>query len=78
MRSLLIKTLLNQLTASCATKHKKSVPTNSKFDTLPIPADSSTFYFDTKNSGAFRKIGEYMFSISQIRNEITVKNNGDY
>jgi hypothetical protein len=36
------------LTASCKTRTDKIIYLNAKFDTLPLPIDSATFYFKTK------------------------------
>jgi hypothetical protein len=38
------------LIASCDTVTDKSIESDSKFDTLPLPIDSATFYFKTKAS----------------------------
>jgi hypothetical protein len=36
------------LTSSCKTGADKTINSNSKFDSLPLPTDSATFYFKTK------------------------------
>ena len=38
------------ITASCATQDGKAGQTDNKFDTLPLPLDSMTFYFKTKSN----------------------------
>jgi len=50
MRPLLIIPVIVFLTASCTTQDSKTIQTNNKFDTLPLPIDSSSFYFDTKSN----------------------------
>ena len=50
----IIRTLLSILTiiflaaASCTTATDKTIQGDNKFDTLPLPVDSATFYFKTK------------------------------
>ena len=36
------------LTSSCKTGADKTINSNAKFDTLSLPVDSATFYFETK------------------------------
>jgi hypothetical protein len=38
------------LATSCATPTDKKKPADNNFDTLPLPADSTTFYFKTKSN----------------------------
>lgn len=38
------------ITVSCTTRDNKTSQKNNKFDILPLPIDSSSFFFNTKNS----------------------------
>lgn len=48
MRTLISILTILLLTSSCKTGADKTINLNSKFDTLPLPIDSATFYFKTK------------------------------
>ena len=48
LKALLSLLLIIILAASCTTASDKSSQANSKFDTLPLPVDSTVFYFKTK------------------------------
>jgi hypothetical protein len=50
MRPLLIISVIIFLTTSCTTQDSKTVQTNNKFDTLLLPLDRSSFYFETKGN----------------------------
>jgi hypothetical protein len=48
LRTLLSILIIVFLAASCTTMGDKTIQSNNKFDTLPLPHDSATFYFKTK------------------------------
>ncbi len=50
MRPLLIISIVIIVVTSCSTQESKNIRTNIKFDTLPLPIDSFSFYFETKSN----------------------------